>query len=422
MEKPFYVFCCYAHKDQQWLLELKTHLAPLQREGLITLWDDMDIYPGDEWEKEIHRHLETAQIILLLVSPNFIASDYSYSVEMQQAMRQYEQGQARVIPIILHPVSWKKTPFGKLQALPINAKAITSSYWPHPNEAFYSIVKGIRNVIEALEAKNHPKHTSFISEQIFYLNSKKNISYQRRLYHILYDNIRLVGVLILFFGLLSGWGLAKLPFLIPFSSTAVVPTLTPISPISSFIQVAPGCGSSDSSIRWTTNQATAQCQSEGTVITKTLLTTSYARQPYLWGEQRFQPPGYVFPDQYTVEVTISAITDADNAVIASVGISVHNSQDGFSLDTAQISPRGDVGFMSLKDDIEYKSSGGRVPSSSVYVLKLHVTPTTLSLTVNNGVSYTYQAYSSITSFIGLDIFWKDPGTKAMFSDFKYKAL
>src|SRR5215471_21710359 len=114
MEKSLHVFCCYARKDQQWLLELKTHLAPLQREGLITLWDDMDICPGDEWEKEIRGHLETAQIILLLVSPNFIASDYGYSIEMQQAMKQHEQGQARVIPIILHPVSWQKTPFGKL--------------------------------------------------------------------------------------------------------------------------------------------------------------------------------------------------------------------------------------------------------------------------------------------------------------------
>ncbi len=95
------VFCCYARKDQSLLLELKTHLTPLQREGLITLWADIDINAGMEWEKEIQRHLNTAQIILLLISPDFIASEYCYSVEMQRAVERHECGEARVIPIIL---------------------------------------------------------------------------------------------------------------------------------------------------------------------------------------------------------------------------------------------------------------------------------------------------------------------------------
>ena len=73
--KSIEVFCCYARKDQQLLLDLKTFLSPLQREGLITLWTDIDINAGTEWEREIHRHLNTAQIILLLISPDFIASE-----------------------------------------------------------------------------------------------------------------------------------------------------------------------------------------------------------------------------------------------------------------------------------------------------------------------------------------------------------
>ncbi len=73
---PIEIFCCYARKDQQLLNELKTHLIPLQRQGHITIWADTDIGAGVEWESEINKHLDTAQIILLLVSPGFIASEY----------------------------------------------------------------------------------------------------------------------------------------------------------------------------------------------------------------------------------------------------------------------------------------------------------------------------------------------------------
>ncbi len=82
METPLQVFCCYARKDQPLLQELKAHLALLVREGLITLWADGDIDAGMEWEEEIHHHLNAAHIILLLISPDFMASDYCYGIEM----------------------------------------------------------------------------------------------------------------------------------------------------------------------------------------------------------------------------------------------------------------------------------------------------------------------------------------------------
>src|SRR5438045_5413886 len=115
---PVEIFCCYAHKDEALLNKLKTHLTPLQREGLIDVWHDRNISAGTEWEREIGQHLNTARIILLLVSPDFIDSDYCYGVEMKRAMERHERGEARVIPVILRPVYWKKAPFGKLQALP----------------------------------------------------------------------------------------------------------------------------------------------------------------------------------------------------------------------------------------------------------------------------------------------------------------
>ena len=146
-QKNVEVFCCYARKDQSLLLELKTHLTPLQREGLITLWADVDINAGAEWEEEIHHHLNSAQIILLLISPDFIASEYCYSIEMQRAIERHERGEAQVIPVILRPVSWQRMPFGKFQALPTNAVPVTSGKWHSQDDAFYEVAEGIRGAV-----------------------------------------------------------------------------------------------------------------------------------------------------------------------------------------------------------------------------------------------------------------------------------
>src|SRR5437899_11887808 len=101
---PVKIFCCYAHEDEALLIQLKAHLRPLQRQGLIDIWYDRDISAGTEWEREISEQLNTAQIILLLVSPDFMDSDYCYSKEMQKAMERHSRGEARVIPVLLRPV------------------------------------------------------------------------------------------------------------------------------------------------------------------------------------------------------------------------------------------------------------------------------------------------------------------------------
>lgn len=147
---PIEIFCCYARKDQQLLQQLKSHLMPLQREGLITIWADTDIDAGSEWKEEISKHLNTAQIILLLVSPDFMDSDYCYSIEMKRAMERHESKDACVIPIILRPVYWQKAPFGRLQALPTDGKPIKSSSWGDSDEAFFNVTEGIREVVDKL--------------------------------------------------------------------------------------------------------------------------------------------------------------------------------------------------------------------------------------------------------------------------------
>jgi hypothetical protein len=116
------LFYSYAHEDETLRDQLNDPLALLQHQGYIQGWYDRDISAGGLWAEKIDKRLETAQIILLLVSSSFLASKYCYGVEMQKAMARHEDGQAIVIPIILRPCDWEDAPFGKLQALPKDAK------------------------------------------------------------------------------------------------------------------------------------------------------------------------------------------------------------------------------------------------------------------------------------------------------------
>jgi len=150
---PVEIFICYARKDQLLLNELKAHLIPLQRQGRIMIWADTDIGAGTEWEKEIKKHLDTSDMILLLVSSDFMNSDYCYGIEMKRALERHERNEARVIPIILRPVHWQEAPFGKLQALPTDAKPVTDPFWHNLDIAFYDVTEGIRVVVNEEERR-----------------------------------------------------------------------------------------------------------------------------------------------------------------------------------------------------------------------------------------------------------------------------
>lgn len=157
---PVEVFYSYAHEDEKLRDELKKHLANLKRQGVITEWYDRDISAGKEWDGEIESRLNSASVILLLISPDFMNSDYSNEVEVKRAMERHEAGEARVIPIILRPVDWEGAPFSKLQGLPTDAKAVT--LWENYDEAFVSVVKGIRSALKepTIRSANVLSHTN----------------------------------------------------------------------------------------------------------------------------------------------------------------------------------------------------------------------------------------------------------------------
>ena len=144
------IFVSYSHKDQVLREELDTHLAMLKRQGVIDVWHDRRIRAGEAIDQAIDAALERAQVILLLVSPDFIASDYCYEREMARAMERHQAGEARVLPIILRPCEWHPAPFGQLMALPNDGKAVVK--WPTLDDAFLDVVKGIRQAVGELSA------------------------------------------------------------------------------------------------------------------------------------------------------------------------------------------------------------------------------------------------------------------------------
>ncbi|MGB3494221.1 MAG: toll/interleukin-1 receptor domain-containing protein [Elainellaceae cyanobacterium] len=152
------VFFSYSHKDERLRDELANHLRILERKGVIADWHDRQILPGDEWDREINDNLSSAQIILLLVSSDFLASSYCWDVEITRAMERHEAGEACVIPIILRSCLWSSAPFGKLQALPKNAVPVTKTEtWSTLDDAFTDIARGIQkaanDILQKLTAR-----------------------------------------------------------------------------------------------------------------------------------------------------------------------------------------------------------------------------------------------------------------------------
>jgi hypothetical protein len=105
---------------------------------------------GDEWKGAIDKNLEEAYVILLLISSSFIASDYCWDIETKRAIERHDRGEAKVIPIILRPCDWHGAPFGKLQSLPRDDKAVTS--WSNRDEAWTEVAMGVRRAVEAMTA------------------------------------------------------------------------------------------------------------------------------------------------------------------------------------------------------------------------------------------------------------------------------
>jgi tetratricopeptide (TPR) repeat protein len=144
-------FISYSHEDEAFRRALEKHLAPLEREGSIRFWYDGDIGPGQEWSPEIAARLDAADVVLLLISPSFNASEYCYEKELTQALARQRAGTARVLPILLRPCDWEHSAIAALQVLPAGARPV--SLWPNADEAYLDVARGVRRVVEEVRQK-----------------------------------------------------------------------------------------------------------------------------------------------------------------------------------------------------------------------------------------------------------------------------
>jgi TIR domain len=142
---PVEIFISYSHLDADLAALLDTHLAALRREGLVATWFDRQIGPGDQWREVIDDRLDRAAVVLILISANFIASDYCWDVELRRAMERHAAGRTRVIPVILRDCDWQHLPFGAFQAVPTGSRPVTS--WQDPHEAIADVVRGVRAAV-----------------------------------------------------------------------------------------------------------------------------------------------------------------------------------------------------------------------------------------------------------------------------------
>ena len=154
---PASVFISYASADEAYRLQLETHLAPLKREGLLETWTFRDIAAGADWQQSISERLEAAEIVLLLVSASFIASEYCYGVELRRALEKHEAGETLVIPVIIRSCDWHHMPFARLQALPRAGRPISN--WKPRDGGWLSVASGIRNALQNQHARPLLEHS-----------------------------------------------------------------------------------------------------------------------------------------------------------------------------------------------------------------------------------------------------------------------
>jgi DNA-binding transcriptional ArsR family regulator len=182
---PAKIFFCYSHKDEGLRDELEKHLKMMERQGLIINWHDRRIVPGKNWSNTIDANLENSDIVLPLLSPDFLASDYCMEVEMKRAIELHNHGQLRIVPILMRICDWQNSEFGKFQGLPMDMKPVKSSEWFSEDEAFYTIVHGLKDVINEFF-----EETETISEIIGNVNlSSDSVNRSNDLYN--YNKLRI---------------------------------------------------------------------------------------------------------------------------------------------------------------------------------------------------------------------------------------
>ncbi len=175
MNRPVKIFISYTQADESYKNELATQLKLLKMQGLVEAWSDQEILPGQEWDAEIKEHLNEAEVILFLVSTEFLVSDYVNDVEIKKALERYDKGEVIIIPIIIRPIDISSFEIGKFQGLPSKAKPV--SQWDDKDNAWLDVSNGIKKVIQSAQKKNDRKEKKlFAGDDVTHSTSGEELS------------------------------------------------------------------------------------------------------------------------------------------------------------------------------------------------------------------------------------------------------
>ena len=160
------VFYSYAREDETFVRKLEKQLSTLRQTGVITTWHDRQITPGGEWAKQIDAHLASARVIVLMVSADFVSSDYIWGVEVFTAMQRHQLGTAVVVPIVLRETAFlDRTPFGKLQMLPKDAKPVAA--WTRPDQVWASVATALGDICLDLQQREIFQADAAVARRIY---------------------------------------------------------------------------------------------------------------------------------------------------------------------------------------------------------------------------------------------------------------
>ena len=147
-EKRCRVFVSYARVDEPYRRRLEVHLAQLRRDGLVEVWSDQAVKAGSDWERDIQHRLTTADIVILLVTPDFVASHYCFDKELPEALRRHEEEGVRILPVHVKTVDLANLPFGKFQGLPADLRPIVA--WRRADDAWSQVARWVRRAAEEI--------------------------------------------------------------------------------------------------------------------------------------------------------------------------------------------------------------------------------------------------------------------------------
>src|SRR5579875_37499 len=173
VERAVEIFCLYAFQDEKWVREVEKYLSPLRRSGLLVVRPGSEINAGRERRAVLRQYIERAHIVLLFISPDFLASDECNNFGLHLAMRRYEEGNCRLIPLIIRSTLWQDEPFAELKVLPADAKPLAN--YSNKDEALLAIARGIQEAVQvitqhplsaATEAQEQPQPLALLDKSL----------------------------------------------------------------------------------------------------------------------------------------------------------------------------------------------------------------------------------------------------------------